>query len=508
MLPVPAPPLDDGPAPRAARARGRGWSSASSRPGSASCSASRATSDDVLYRTRSSRATSSRSYRRATRRRSPDTPAGTCGVGHEGRPAQSAAASSSCRRRAPSGSSCTTSRSVPESVLVIRNDTLATHDERLADDDVVEIRPRRCREAPGRVKCRRCRAPAVIDVRRHNAGFCARLLHPPLPRAGAAGDRRLRHDPAGRARARRGVGRQGLARPVAAAARARLRRRRPLRRPRDRRVLRRVGRLRARRSRSEHGWPLHRDRPAATTYGFDIPERRARREARAVLARADCRSATCSTRPRSRNGYDVLATGHNLDDEAAVLFGNVLRWEAGYLGRQHPVLPAAPGFARKVKPLVRLGERELAAYCVLTGIDYIVEECPMAVGQPAPRLQGGAQRRSRSARRDRRPRSCSASSSARHDRFARRRGRGARRPAAVPRVRRARRPATSARFCRLQRPRSRRVDPAAGDAAVTGRSSRRATGCCSSTTRSAATSSRSRRAASSTRTPASSTTTT
>ncbi len=76
----------------------------------------------------------------------------------------------------------------------------------------------------------------------------------------------------------------------------------------------------------------------------------------------------------------MLATGHNLDDEAAVLFGNVLRWETSYLGRQYPVLPAAPGFARKVKPLVRLGERELAAYCVLHGIDYIVEECPMAVG--------------------------------------------------------------------------------------------------------------------------------
>jgi sulfur carrier protein len=30
---------------------------------------------------------------------------------------------------------------IPESVLVIRNNTLATHDERLADDDVVEIRP-------------------------------------------------------------------------------------------------------------------------------------------------------------------------------------------------------------------------------------------------------------------------------------------------------------------------------------------------------------------------------
>ena len=44
------------------------------------------------------------------------------------------------------------------------------------------------------------------------------------------------------------------------------------------------------------------------------------------------------------------------------------------------MLPAAPGFARKVKPLVRLGEREMAAYCVLRGIDYQVEECPMAAG--------------------------------------------------------------------------------------------------------------------------------
>jgi uncharacterized protein (TIGR00269 family) len=80
------------------------------------------------------------------------------------------------------------------------------------------------------------------------------------------------------------------------------------------------------------------------------------------------------------HGYDVVATGHNLDDEAAVLLGNVLRWETGYLGRQHPVLPAAPGFARKVKPLYRVGEREMAAYCVVRGIDYQVEECPMAAG--------------------------------------------------------------------------------------------------------------------------------
>jgi tRNA-5-methyluridine54 2-sulfurtransferase len=79
--------------------------------------------------------------------------------------------------------------------------------------------------------------------------------------------------------------------------------------------------------------------------------------------------------------FDVLATGHNLDDEAAVLFGNTLNWIAGYLVRQGPVLEAnRPGLVRKVKPLCRIYEREMAAYALLRGIDYIYEECPHAVG--------------------------------------------------------------------------------------------------------------------------------
>jgi uncharacterized protein (TIGR00269 family) len=79
-------------------------------------------------------------------------------------------------------------------------------------------------------------------------------------------------------------------------------------------------------------------------------------------------------------GYSVLATGHNLDDEAAVLFGNTMTWQVGYLARQGPVLPAADGFARKVKPLCRLYEREMAAYCLVRGIDYIYDECPYSFG--------------------------------------------------------------------------------------------------------------------------------
>jgi uncharacterized protein (TIGR00269 family) len=80
-------------------------------------------------------------------------------------------------------------------------------------------------------------------------------------------------------------------------------------------------------------------------------------------------------------GYDVLATGHNLDDEAAVLFGNTLNWMSGYLVRQGPVLEAThPGLARKVKPFCRFYERETAAYALLRGIDYIYDECPYSVG--------------------------------------------------------------------------------------------------------------------------------
>ncbi len=82
-----------------------------------------------------------------------------------------------------------------------------------------------------------------------------------------------------------------------------------------------------------------------------------------------------------RYGFPVVATGHNLDDEAARLLGNVLHWQEEYLEKQSPTLPAAHGrLARKVKPLFRLAEREIAAYAVLNRIDYIVEECPMAKG--------------------------------------------------------------------------------------------------------------------------------
>jgi uncharacterized protein (TIGR00269 family) len=128
----------------------------------------------------------------------------------------------------------------------------------------------------------------------------------------------------------------------------------------------------------ERGWPLELI-DLRGDHGFDVPT------AAAVTKRVPCSACGLSKRhlfddAARRGGYPVVATGHNLDDEAAVLFGNVLRWDEEYLGRQAPVLPGRNGFPKKIKPLVRLGERETAAWCVLRGIDYQVEECPMAAG--------------------------------------------------------------------------------------------------------------------------------
>ena len=227
------------------------------------------------------------------------------------------------------------------------------------------------------MKCRRCAAQAVIDIRRHNAAFCRDCFnHHCVEQV-----RRAVHDfgmlqPSDRVLVAVSGGKDSLA-------------------VWD--LLRQLdydadglyiglgigeysdesGRY-ARAFAADRGLRLVEiDLPG--DHGFDIPT------GARVARRAPCSACGLSKRHLFNQaaidgGYDVVVTGHNLDDEAAVLLGNVLRWDAGYLARQYPVLPASPGFVKKVKPLVKLGEREMAAYCVLNGIDYIIEECPMAEG--------------------------------------------------------------------------------------------------------------------------------
>lgn len=115
-------------------------------------------------------------------------------------------------------------------------------------------------------------------------------------------------------------------------------------------------------------------------YGMNV-EDFARATGRASCSACGLSKRYLFNRVAVEHGFSVVATGHNLDDEAAVLLGNLLHWQTEYLARQAPVLPSThPHLVKKVKPFYRTAERETAAYAVIRGIDYIVEECPNSLG--------------------------------------------------------------------------------------------------------------------------------
>ena len=80
----------------------------------------------------------------------------------------------------------------------------------------------------------------------------------------------------------------------------------------------------------------------AAEQGFDIPLA-GRKGSRSSCAVCGLSKRYLFNRAALEGGYDVVATGHNLDDEAATLLGNTLRWNVEYIARQAPVLPAADG---------------------------------------------------------------------------------------------------------------------------------------------------------------------
>ena len=80
------------------------------------------------------------------------------------------------------------------------------------------------------------------------------------------------------------------------------------------------------------------------------------------------------------NNFDVVVTGHNLDDEASFIFSNVLYWNTQYLAKQGPLLPGEGKFVKRVKPLYETPESEIAAYASAVGIEYTGEVCPYAKG--------------------------------------------------------------------------------------------------------------------------------
>ena len=106
------------------------------------------------------------------------------------------------------------------------------------------------------------------------------------------------------------------------------------------------------------------------------------REASMVTKKPTC--SVCGMVKRYRfnrlateRGFTTVITGHHLDDESAVLLGNLMHWQEGYLARQFPVLEERPGMVRKAKPLIYASKEEIEIYTRLRAIQFASSDCPL-----------------------------------------------------------------------------------------------------------------------------------
>jgi len=77
-------------------------------------------------------------------------------------------------------------------------------------------------------------------------------------------------------------------------------------------------------------------------------------------------------------GFDKVATGHNLDDECQAIMMNYLRSTVELSARLGPVSGVEPiaGFVQRVKPLYFCCEKEVRLYAFLMGFVVGFSECP------------------------------------------------------------------------------------------------------------------------------------
>lgn len=120
---------------------------------------------------------------------------------------------------------------------------------------------------------------------------------------------------------------------------------------------------------------------ATTYFGGASVQEVARRLRRPVCAVCGLTRRYLMNAFACQHGYDVVATGHNLTDEATALLGNLLHWQHGYLQRQWPLLPKThPRFVAKAKPMVLNYEEDIRRYAALQNLAHVQEACPFSLG--------------------------------------------------------------------------------------------------------------------------------
>jgi len=76
---------------------------------------------------------------------------------------------------------------------------------------------------------------------------------------------------------------------------------------------------------------------------------------------------------------DVIATGHNLDDEAQTVLMNIMRGDSRRIARTNvPRIRSIEGLVPRIKPLTELSERDIVAYSHHLSLAYHDVPCPYA----------------------------------------------------------------------------------------------------------------------------------
>ena len=114
--------------------------------------------------------------------------------------------------------------------------------------------------------------------------------------------------------------------------------------------------------------------------GYSLPEIY-KRTNRMVCAVCGTVKRQLLNRIAFQEGFRVVATGHNLDDEASRLLGNIVRHREQYLEKSYPYLPSiGKKIPARIKPLFRVEADEIRIYCQIKGINYFSGTCPFSRG--------------------------------------------------------------------------------------------------------------------------------
>ena len=120
--------------------------------------------------------------------------------------------------------------------------------------------------------------------------------------------------------------------------------------------------------------------PLKDIFGYRIPEILGRTR-RKICSICGFLKRQILNRLVVKEGLRHLVVGHNLDDEAGRMLGNMMRHRTQYFEKQYPVLPSShPGMPTKLKPLYRLEAWEIRAYCKILGIEPLSAACPLSRG--------------------------------------------------------------------------------------------------------------------------------